>query len=85
MLSARYKKTEQYAKDVVVGGNFFEEIGFNYIGPLDGHNLDHLLPVFREILKQNKNNEPFLIHIVTEKGHGFNSPEASSEKISCST
>jgi len=73
------QKTEQYAKDVVVGGNFFEEIGFNYIGPLDGHNLDHLLPVLRNI-KQSKNNEPFLIHIVTEKGHGFISPEASSEK-----
>ncbi len=73
------QKTEQLAKEVVVGGNFFEEIGFNYIGPLDGHNLDHLLPVFRNI-KASKNNEPFLIHIVTEKGHGFNSPEASNEK-----
>jgi len=41
------KKTEQMAKDVVVGGNFFEELGFNYNGPLDGHNLDHFLPVLR--------------------------------------
>ncbi len=73
------EKAEQIAKDVVVGGNFFEEIGFNYIGPLDGHNLDHLLPVLRNI-KNNENKEPFLIHIVTEKGHGFTSPEASSEK-----
>ncbi len=73
------EKAEQIAKDVVVGGNFFEELGFNYIGPLDGHNLDHLLPVLRYI-RDGDNNEPFLIHIVTEKGHGFTSPEASSEK-----
>lgn len=73
------EKTEQIAKDVVVGGNFFEEIGFNYIGPLDGHNLDHLLPVLRNV-KASKNKEPFLIHVVTEKGHGFSSPETSSEK-----
>ena len=73
------EKTEQIAKDVVVGGNFFEEIGFNYIGPLDGHNLDHLLPVLRNI-KEGKVDGPILIHIVTEKGHGFESPESSGEK-----
>ncbi len=73
------EKTEQIAKDVIAGGNFFEEIGFNYIGPLDGHNLDHLLPVFRNI-KEGKVEGPILIHIVTEKGHGFISPETSSEK-----
>jgi 1-deoxy-D-xylulose-5-phosphate synthase len=73
------EKTEQIAKEIAVGGNFFEELGFNYIGPLDGHNLDHLLPVFRNI-KEGKITGPILIHIVTEKGHGFNSPEASSEK-----
>lgn len=73
------EKTEQIAKEIAVGGNFFEELGFNYIGPLDGHNLDHLLPVFRNI-KDGKITGPILIHIVTEKGHGFTSPEASSEK-----
>lgn len=73
------EKTEQIAKEIAVGGNFFEELGFNYIGPLDGHNLDHLLPVFRNI-KEGKITGPILIHIVTEKGHGFTSPEASSEK-----
>lgn len=73
------EKTEQIAKDIAVGGNFFEEIGFNYIGPLDGHNLDHLLPVMRNI-KEGKITGPILMHIVTEKGHGFNSPESSSEK-----
>lgn len=74
------KKTEQIAKDVVVGGNFFEEMGFDYIGPLDGHNLDHLLPVFRNI-KKSKDKRPYLIHVVTEKGYGFESPEASAEKF----
>ncbi|MDX1949667.1 MAG: 1-deoxy-D-xylulose-5-phosphate synthase, partial [Rickettsiales bacterium] len=74
------KKTEQIAKDVVVGGNFFEEMGFDYIGPLDGHNLDHLLPVLRNI-KKSKDKKPYLIHVVTEKGYGFESPEASSEKF----
>lgn len=73
------KKTEQLAKDVVVGGNFFEELGFNYVGPLDGHNLDHLLPVLRNI-RDSKRKGPFLIHVVTEKGHGFDSPESSKEK-----
>jgi 1-deoxy-D-xylulose-5-phosphate synthase len=72
-------KVEQIAKEVVVGGNFFEEMGFNYIGPLDGHNLEHLLPIFRNI-KEGKVTGPILVHIVTEKGHGFVSPEASSEK-----
>lgn len=73
------KKTEQMAKDVVVGGNFFEELGFNYVGPLDGHNMEHLLPVLRNI-RDNKRKGPFLIHVVTEKGYGFESPEASKEK-----
>jgi 1-deoxy-D-xylulose-5-phosphate synthase len=74
------KRTEQYAKDIAVGGNFFEEIGFNYIGPLDGHNLDHLVPVFQNI-KESDREGPFLVHVVTEKGHGFDSPESSKEKF----
>ncbi len=73
------KKTEQYAKNIASGGNFFEEMGFYYIGPIDGHNLDHLLPVLRNI-KEEQEKRPVLIHVVTEKGHGFNSPDASNEK-----
>lgn len=73
-------RTEKIAKEITVGGNFFEEIGFNYIGPLDGHNLEHLLPVLKNV-KKSKSNKPYLIHIITEKGHGFNSPESSSEKF----
>lgn len=73
-------RTEKIAKEITVGGNFFEEIGFNYIGPLDGHNLEHLLPVLKNV-RDSKSNKPYLIHIITEKGHGFNSPESSSEKF----
>ncbi len=74
------KKTEQMAKDVVVGGNFFEDLGFRYLGPIDGHNLEHLLPVLRNV-KESKRKGPFLIHVVTEKGYGFKSPEVSQEKF----
>ena len=73
------KKTEQYAKNIATGGNFFEEMGFYYIGPIDGHNLDHLLPVLRNVRDQ-KSDHPILIHVVTEKGHGFGSPESCDEK-----
>lgn len=73
------KKTEQYAKNIATGGNFFEEMGFYYVGPIDGHNLDHLLPVLRNV-RDAKDDHPVLIHVVTEKGHGFESPETSSEK-----
>ncbi len=74
------KKTEQYAKNITTGGNFFEEMGFYYIGPIDGHNLEHLLPVLKNVRDQDEDKQPILIHVVTEKGHGFESPESSSEK-----
>ncbi len=73
------KKTEQYAKNIVTGGNLFEEMGFLYIGPIDGHNLDHLLPVLQNV-RDKIHNHPVLIHVITEKGRGFESPEASKEK-----
>ena len=73
------RKTERYAKNVATGGNFFEEMGFYYIGPIDGHNLEHLLPVLQNI-KASDENRPILVHVVTEKGRGFDSPEASAEK-----
>ena len=74
------KKTELYAKNMTTGGNFFEEMGFYYVGPVDGHNLDHLIPVLKNI-RDSEEQRPFLIHVVTEKGHGFNSPETSGEKF----
>jgi 1-deoxy-D-xylulose-5-phosphate synthase len=79
-LESAAKKTELYAKNMAAGGNFFEEMGFYYVGPVDGHNLDHLLPVLRNV-RDSEEQRPFLIHVVTEKGHGFNSPETSGEKF----
>ncbi len=73
------RKTEQYAKNLTSGGNLFEELGFMYIGPIDGHNLDHLLPVLRNV-RDKIHDHPVLIHVVTEKGRGFESPESSEEK-----
>lgn len=73
------RKTEQFARTIGRDGNFFEEMGFYYVGPIDGHNLDHLLPVLKNI-RDEKDPRPVLVHVVTEKGHGFVSPEASSEK-----
>lgn len=78
-LETAAKKTEQYAKNMTTGGNFFEEMGFYYIGPIDGHNLEHLLPVLRNV-KESDEKTPILIHIVTEKGKGFDSPEQSEER-----
>ncbi len=75
------RKTEQYAKHLTSPDkNFFEELGFYYIGPIDGHNMEHLLPVLRNV-RDSKKPQPVLIHAVTEKGHGFDSPEASNEKF----
>lgn len=73
------KRAEKSAKTIAVGSNIFEEMGFYYIGPIDGHNLDHLLPVLRNV-RDSDRKKPILIHAITEKGHGFDSPEASKEK-----
>ncbi len=75
------RKAEHYARNLAVGGNFFEEMGFYYVGPIDGHNLDHLLPILKNVRDDKEINHPVLIHVVTEKGRGFSSPEASAEKF----
>ena len=74
------RRAEHLARDVAVGGTLFEQLGFYYVGPVDGHNLEHLLPVLRNV-RDEKNSGPVLIHVVTEKGRGFNSPDASAEKF----
>ena len=69
------KKAKKYAKDFVTGGNFFEEMGFHYIGLIDGHDLSQLVPTLKNI-KEDKNIEsPILIHVKTQKGRGFHSPD----------
>ena len=72
-------KVDEYARGMVTGGTLFEELGFYYVGPIDGHNLDHLLPVLRN-LRDDKEPGPVLLHVVTEKGHGYTPAEQSSDK-----
>jgi len=74
------RKFEKAAKDWWMGGNIFEELGFYYIGPIDGHNLDILIPILQNIRDDNS-CDPILIHLVTEKGKGYNNILKSSDKL----
>ena len=73
-------RAEEYARGMVTGGTLFEELGFYYVGPIDGHNLDHLLPVLKNI-RDSAEHGPVLIHVVTQKGHGYEPAEKSSDKF----
>jgi 1-deoxy-D-xylulose-5-phosphate synthase len=73
------KRAEEYARGLVTGGTLFEELGFYYIGPVDGHNLDHLLPVLENI-RDASQDKPVLLHVVTEKGRGHPFSKQSDEK-----
>ena len=73
------EKAEEYARGFVTGGTLFEEMGFYYVGPIDGHNLDHLLPVLKNV-RSAKESGPVLIHVVTQKGKGYPPAEASADK-----
>lgn len=73
------RRAEHLARDIAVGGTLFEQLGFYYVGPVDGHNLAHLLPVLRNIKNQNDSG-PILLHVVTRKGHGYAPAEASDDK-----
>src|SRR5204862_4627743 len=73
------RRAEELARSFVTGGTLFEELGFYYVGPIDGHNLDHLLPVLKNI-RDSKETGPILIHAVTEKGHGYLSAEQAEDK-----
>ncbi len=72
------KRTEEYARGFWTGGTLFEELGFYYVGPIDGHNLDHLLPVLRNV--RDAGNGPILVHVVTQKGKGYAPAEATADK-----
>ncbi len=72
------KRTEEYARGFFTGGTLFEELGFYYVGPIDGHNLDHLLPVLRNV--RDAEAGPVLIHVVTQKGKGYAPAEAAADK-----
>lgn len=72
-------KAEEYARGFVTGGTLFEEMGFYYVGPIDGHNLEYLLPILRNI-RDDKEAGPVLLHVVTQKGHGYAPAESSPDK-----
>jgi len=65
------KKIDEYARGMVSGGTLFEELGFSYVGPIDGHDLDNLVPILENIRDSTGLNKPILLHIKTEKGHGY--------------
>ncbi|MCY4315449.1 MAG: 1-deoxy-D-xylulose-5-phosphate synthase [Roseovarius sp.] len=73
------KRAEEYARGLVSGGTLFEELGFFYVGPIDGHNLDHLIPVLKNA-RDDKADGPILIHAVTVKGKGYNPAEKSADR-----
>ncbi|MBV5336257.1 1-deoxy-D-xylulose-5-phosphate synthase, partial [bacterium] len=74
------RKAEEYARGLVTGGTLFEELGFYYVGPIDGHNIEHLLPVLENV-RDAVDGKPVLIHVVTRKGHGYPPAEASADKL----
>ncbi len=74
------KRAEESARMALGAGTLFEELGFYYIGPVDGHNLDHLLPILRN-LKDSKHEGPVLIHAVTQKGKGYAPAETARDKM----
>jgi len=72
------KKTDEYARGMAMGGTLFEELGFYYVGPIDGHNLDQLIPVLENV--RDAAEGPCLIHVVTKKGKGYAPAEKSADK-----
>ena len=78
-LETAARKAEEFARGFVAGGTLFDEMGFYYVGPVDGHNLDHLLPVLKNA-RDSKLDKPILIHVVTKKGKGYGPAEASADK-----
>jgi len=83
VFSKRFKdkagKAEEFVRDIVSGGTLFNELGFYYVGPIDGHNLDNLIPVLNNV-KNSKYDGPILIHAVTKKGKGYKPAEDSRDK-----
>ena len=72
------RKAEEFSRSFITGGTMFEELGFYYVGPIDGHNLDHLLPVLMNV--RDKDDGPVLVHVVTQKGKGFAPAEEAADK-----
>jgi 1-deoxy-D-xylulose-5-phosphate synthase len=77
-LEKKALRVEEYARGFLTGGTMFEELGFYYVGPIDGHNLDHLIPVLKNVRDAKKG--PILVHVVTQKGKGYEPAEKSADK-----
>jgi len=78
-LEVAAKRAEEYTRGMVTGGTLFEELGLYYVGPIDGHRIDQLVPVLRNV-RDSEAEGPFLIHVVTQKGRGYAPAEASADK-----
>ncbi len=72
------RKAEEYARGMATGGTFFEELGFYYVGPIDGHNVEHLIPVLKNV--KQISDRPVLVHVVTQKGKGYAPAEQAADK-----
>jgi 1-deoxy-D-xylulose-5-phosphate synthase len=75
----RMRRAEELTRGFFTGGTLFEQLGFYYVGPLDGHNLDHLLPVLKNV--RDSKQGPILVHVVTRKGKGYGPAEAAADKL----
>ena len=73
------RRAEEYARGMVTGGTLFEEMGFYYVGPIDGHNIEHLLPILKNV-RDAETGGPVVVHVVTEKGHGYAPAVESADK-----
>src|SRR5579871_3866165 len=78
-LKVMAKRAEEYGRGMVTGGTLFEELGFYYVGPIDGHNMDHLVPVLKNV--KGIKDRPVLVHVVTEKGHGAEFVKGAADKL----
>ena len=73
------QRAEEYARGMLTGGTMFEELGFYYVGPIDGHNMDHLIPVLKNV-RDDEADGPVLVHVVTQKGKGYAPAEQAADK-----
>lgn len=73
------KRLEEYARGMMTGGTLFEELGFYYVGPVDGHNLEHLIPILKNV-RDGDQTRPVLVHVVTQKGKGYLPAENAADK-----
>lgn len=74
------KRFDEYARGIISGGTLFEELGFYYVGPIDGHDLDNMIPIM-EKLRDSGSNKPVLLHVKTNKGQGYPPAESASDKM----